>query len=81
MVGLKILRCLSEVLTLQQRYIQKINIKGNLVGDLLQGLAFPALGRLKSGNKIRVPAFYNLIKLVSGWNLAKSFISCKRIFQ
>ena len=48
---------------------------------MLQGLAFPALGRLKSGNKIRVPAFYNLIKLVSGSNLAHSFISCKRIFQ
>ena len=48
---------------------------------MLQGLAFPALGRLKSGNKIRVPAFYNLIKLVSGPNLADSFIFCKLIFQ
>lgn len=73
--------CLSEVLALQQRYTQKNKIKGDLVGDLLQGLAFPALGRLKSGNKIRVPAFYNLIKLVSGSILANSFISCKCIFQ
>lgn len=31
----------------------------------VQGLAFPGLGRLRSGSRIRVPAFYNMVKLVS----------------
>ncbi|CAL8464172.1 g3707 [Coccomyxa elongata] len=31
--------------------------------DGVFGLAFPALGRLRSGTRIRVPAFYNLVKL------------------